>query len=91
VATVAQASGTVSASIKLAGNGESVLITNATSSLAYVRFGSDATVQATTGDTPVLPNSQILLSCSHMISYSATVLGSGTGLVMFTRGNGSSI
>jgi hypothetical protein len=91
VATVAQASGTVSTSIKLAGGGDSVLITNAAPSLAYVRFGSDPTVQATTGDTPVLPNSQILFGCGHFVSYCATVLGSGTGMVMFTRGNGSSI
>ena len=90
-ATVAVASSTVSANAQLAGGGESVLITNPNASLLYVRFGSDATVQATTSDTPVLPNSRILLRCGPLVTYFATILASGSGSVMFTRGDGSSI
>jgi hypothetical protein len=89
-ATVTLASGTSSSTILLAGGGETVLITNPTASLAYVGFGSDPTLQATVGDTPILPNSKILLQCGPLISYCAAIFGSGSGLVMFTRGDGSS-
>lgn len=75
-----------------------MLITNTTSSLAYIKFGSDPSVQAvvptvlgTTGDTPILPNSKILLRCGPLVTYCAAILGSGSGSVMFTRGDGSSI
>jgi hypothetical protein len=90
-ATVTVASSTASANAPLAAGGESVLITNPNSALLYVRFGSDPTVQATTGDTPVLPNSRILLRCGPLVSHFATILASGSGSVMFTRGDGSNI
>jgi hypothetical protein len=90
-ATVVIASSTASANAQLAGGGESVLITNPTASLLYVRFGTDPTVLATTGDTPILPNSKILLRCGPLVSYFATILASGSGTVMFTRGDGSSV
>lgn len=83
------AASTVSANVKLAGNGDAVLVTNPTASLAYIRFGSDPTIQATIADTPLLPNSKILLRCGHLVSYCATILDSGSGQVMFTRGDGS--
>jgi hypothetical protein len=89
-ATVAVASSTISANAELAIGGDSVLITNPNSSLLYVRFGSYPTVQATTGDTPVLPNSKILLRCGPLVTYFATILASGSGTVMITRGDGSS-
>ena len=90
IATVTLASTTTSAAISLAGGGETVLITNPTASLAYIKLGSDPTLQATSGDMPVLPNSTILLRCGPLVSYCAAVLGSGTGPVIFTRGHGSS-
>jgi hypothetical protein len=89
VATVAMASGIVSTNVQLAGGGETILITNPTTSLAYVRFGSDSTVQATITDTPLLPNSRILLRCGPMVTYCAAILSSGNGSIMFTRGDGS--
>jgi hypothetical protein len=82
---------TVSSNIQLAGAGETLLITNPTSSLAYIRFGSDPSVQCTTLDTPLLPNSKILLRCGPLVLYCAAMLGSGSGLIMFTRGDGSNI
>jgi hypothetical protein len=91
IATVTLACGTVSANIQLMAGGESLLVTNSTSSLAFVRFGSDNTVAATTSDTPILPNSKILLRCGYFVSYCAAVLGSGSGSMMITRGDGSSI
>jgi hypothetical protein len=88
-ATVAIASGAVSANVQLTGGGESVLITNPTTSLAYVRFGSDPTVQATVSDTPILPNSKILFRCGPLVSYCAVILGSGSGVILLTHGDGS--
>jgi hypothetical protein len=97
VTTVALTSSTASANIQLIGSGETVLITNSAPSLAFVRFGSDPTVQATIptvqgtpGDTPVLPNTKLLLRCGPIVSYCAAILNSGSGTVMFTRGDGSS-
>jgi hypothetical protein len=91
MATVTMATSTVSANVQLTTGGESVLITNPNPSLAFVKFGSDPTVQATTGDTPILPNSRLLLRCGPLVSYCAAFLLSGTGSVLFTRGDGSSV
>jgi hypothetical protein len=89
--TVSLSATTTPASIALAGGGDSVLITNAASSIAFVRFGADATVSANTGDMPVLPNSQILIAVNSLIQNAAAVLTSGTGSVYFTRGDGSNL
>ena len=91
MATVAMTSSTASANVQLTAGGESILITNPNPSLAYVRFGSDPTVQATTADTPILPNSKLLLRCGPLVSYCAAILVSGSGSLIFTRGDGSSI
>ena len=87
--TVALSASTSSASIPLAGGGDSVLITNASAAVAFVRFGADASVAATASDTPVLPNARILLGVNSLIGYGAAALTSGTGSVYFTRGDGS--
>jgi hypothetical protein len=87
--TVTLASSTISAVVLLIGGSDTVLVTNPNASLAYVRFGADPGVQATIGDTPVLPNSVLLLRCGPLSSYCAAILGSGTGSLMFTRGDGS--
>ena len=89
VATVAVASGTVTANTRLAGSGDAVLVTNPTASLAYVSFGSDSTAQATTADMPVLPNGRVLLNAGPLVLYCAALLTSGSGSVLFTRGTGS--
>ena len=88
-ATVALAASASSSNTQMPGNGETALITNLASSPAYVRFGSDPGLQATTSDTPVLPNSRILLRCGPLVTYCAAVLISGSGSVLFTRGDGS--
>ncbi len=89
--TVSISASTTSGSVPISGHGDGILVTNSTTSIAYVRFGSDATLQASTGDTPLLAGSHILLRCGPFVSYCAVVLGSGSGLVMFTRGDGSFI
>jgi len=88
--TVTVASSSTSANTFVPSGGDVMMITNPTSALAFVRFGADATVVAGSSDTPVLPNSHILLRCGPKVSYCAAVLTSGSGAVMFTRGDGAS-
>ncbi len=87
--TVTLASSTVSTSALLVGGGDAVLVTNPGISLAFVKFGADPSVQATVADTPILPNSVLLLRCGPLSAYCAAILSSGSGSLMFTRGDGS--
>ncbi len=87
--TVSLSAGTTSAAVQLSGGGESVVVTNATSSLAYVRFGADASVAASTVDMPVMANSRAMLSINSLVNFAAAILASGNGTVLFTRGDGS--
>jgi hypothetical protein len=87
--TVSLAAATTSASIALSGGGDSVVVTNIAASLAYVRFGADPSVAATSVDMPVLPNARVMLGVNSLIHYAAAVLVSGTGSVLLTRGDGS--
>jgi hypothetical protein len=89
--TVALSASTSSTVVALAGGGETIVITNTTTSLAYIRFGADPTVSATNADMPVLANSRVMLSANSLVTYAAGVLVSGTGVVLFTRGDGSFI
>ena len=89
VSTSAIASSAVSANAPMALCGAVVLVTNTTSALAYVKFGMDASLQAATNDTPILPNSRLLLTCGNLATYCASILASGSGAVLFTRGHGS--
>jgi hypothetical protein len=88
-ATVSVNAGTTSASVQLAGGGESVVVTNPAASLAYIRFGGDPSVTASSGDMPVLPVSRVVLSVNTLITYGAAVFASGSGSILFTRGDGS--
>ncbi len=87
--TVSLSATTASGNVTLAGGGDSVVVTNMAASLAYVRFGSDANVVATATDMPVLPNARVMLGVNSVIGYAAVALVSGTGTVLFTRGDGS--
>ncbi len=87
--TVSLSAGTSSAAIGLAGGGDTVLVTNTSATIAYVRFGADPSVSATTGDMPVLANSRVMLAVNGLVSYAAAVLTAGSGTVLFTRGDGS--
>jgi len=89
--TVSLASGTSSASVALAGGGETVVVTNTTTALAFVRFGADPSVAASPGDMPVLPGTRVMLAANSLITYAAAVLASGSGNVLFTVGDGSFI
>ena len=87
--TVSLAAGATSANVALAGGGDSVVVTNTSAALAYVRFGSDSSVMASVADMPVLANSRVMLSANSLITYAAAILSSGSGAVFFSRGSGS--
>ena len=87
--TVSLAANSVSANIPLSGGGDTVVVTNPSSVLAYVRFGSDATVAATTTDMPILASSRLILSVNSLITYAAAITSSGSGTILFSRGDGS--
>ncbi len=87
--TVSLSASTSSTAIPLAGGGDTIVVTNTTTSLAYVRFGADPAVSATSADMPVLANSRVMLSANNLVNYAAGVLVGGSGTVLFTRGDGS--
>lgn len=89
--TVSLSAGTSSASVALIGGGESVVVTNISASLAYVRFGADSSVAASNADMPVMANARVMLAVNSLVRYAAAVLASGSGTVLFTRGDGSYI
>jgi hypothetical protein len=80
---------TSSTAVALAGGGESIVVTNTTASLAYIRFGADPSVSASGSDMPVLPNARVMLGVNDLVRYAAAVLVSGNGTILFTRGDGS--
>ena len=89
--TVSVSVSNVSSNTPLSGGGDSIVVTNATTSLGFVRFGSDMTVTASTTDMPVLAGSRVILSINSLISYAAAISPSGSGSILFSRGDGSTI
>ncbi len=87
--TASLSAGTSSAAVSLTGGGESVVVTNTSASLAYVRFGADPSVSATAADMPVMANSRVMLSVNSLVNYGAAILSAGSGTILFTRGDGS--
>ena len=87
--TVSVSAGTTSASMQLTGGGDSIVVTNTSASIAYVRFGADPSVAASIADMPVLSNTHVVLAINSLISYAAVMLTSGSGMVLLTRGDGS--
>jgi hypothetical protein len=87
--TVSVSVSALSANVPLSGGGDTVVVTNTTASLAYIRFGSDSTVAAAVSDMPILGSSKLILSVNSLISYAAAVSPSGSGSVLFSRGDGS--
>ena len=87
--TVSINAGTTSASVPLTGGGDSIVVTNISASLAYIRFGADPSVTASTTDMPVLPNTHVMLAVNSLITYAAAMLASGSGAILLSRGDGS--
>ena len=89
--TVSLNAGIASTTVQLSGGGDSVVVTNPTASLAYVRFGADASVSASPVDMPVMANAKVMLSVNGLVNYAAAVFATGSGSILFTRGDGSYI
>ena len=89
--TVSIAASTTSTNVALPQGGDVVLITNPSAAIAYISFGSDPSVTASSSGVPVLPSSRLLLRCGPLVTWCAAVLSSGTGTVIATRGDGSSV
>ena len=86
--TVAVAASTTAATVALNGGGGAVLIYNATPATAFFRLGGASGLTATVADTPVPPGSRMLVDAGPFVKNAAVVLGSGTGTVYFTLGDG---
>jgi hypothetical protein len=89
--TISVSVGSVSSNAPLSGGGDSIVVTNTTNALAFVRFGSDPTVLASTADMPILAGSRLILSVNSLISYAAAISPTGSGSILFSRGDGSLI
>lgn len=71
---------------KLLTGGNTVLIHNATTSLAFVRFATTSSLIVDTSDIPIPPGATRLLSNGVLKHFAYVVLLSGSGNVYFTRG-----
>lgn len=87
--TVSVTAGSTSVNVPLSGGGDSVVVTNITNSVAYIKFGSDNNTVASVIDMPILPSSKLIISVNSLIRYAAALIPSGTGSIMFSRGDGS--
>lgn len=88
-ATATLAAGTTSTAIALAGSGEAVLVYNASAALAFIRFGMDNRVTATSADMPIPPGSRMLIHAGEFAKTAAAMLASGSGSLYFSRGQGT--
>jgi hypothetical protein len=79
---------TTTSTAVLAGGGHAVLVYNATGATAFFRLGASPALTATTADTPVPPGARMLVDAGPFVNQVAVVLGSGTGAVYFTLGDG---
>lgn len=81
--------GVESASVALAGGGDSVVVTNTSAALAFVRFGADPSVCASAADMPVMANARVMLAVNSLVTHAAALVAAGSGTILFTRGDGS--
>ncbi len=88
-ATATLAAGTSSANIALAGTGEAVLVYNASAAIAFIRFGMDNSVVATSADVPIPPGARMLIHAGEFAKTAAALLASGSGAIYFARGQGT--
>ena len=88
-ATATLAAGTNSSAAALVGTGEAVLVYNAASAVAFIRFGMDDTVVATSADMPIPPASRMLIHAGDFSKTVAAILASGSGTLYFSRGQGT--
>lgn len=89
--TVSIAATTTTTALALSGGGDSVVVTNTSAALAFVRFGADLSVTASSADMPILAGRQAMLAINPLVSHAAAVLLSGSGAILISRGDGSYI
>lgn len=89
------ASGTAASSTQLggqaSGNGScQIQIANTTTAWAYVNFGQIGAVTAATvaASYPVGPGAVVVISVDSEVSGASVILSTGSGNVIFTRGEG---
>jgi hypothetical protein len=89
--TAVVSAGGVSVNTLLTAGGDTVVVTNATGAIIFIKFGSDSLVTASTADFPVLANSAMIFSVNPLVTYAAAIAPSASGNVYFSRGDGSII
>ena len=87
--TVTLAATTTPLAGALVGRGEAVLVYNASTGVAFLRFGTDLTITATLSDVPVPAGTRMLLHAGTIASTVSVVLGGGSGSVYVSRGDGT--
>lgn len=88
--TAQVAASTTSSNVSLSGGGETVLVYNGSSGVAFIRFGVGSSLQATNQDVPVPPGTRMLVHVGGpFVTTVAATLSAGTGTVYFTRGDGT--
>ena len=92
VASVTVAASTTASTGTLPGNGypKNIQISNTTTSWAYVNFGNSTSLAAATVATgyPVPPGAAYVVTISTEVNTVSVILSTGTGNVIFTRGEG---
>ena len=86
--TAAAAASTTVANVTLSGGGGAVLVYNATTAIAFFRLVGASGLTATASDTPLPGGARMLVDAGPFVSNAAVVLGSGSGTVYFTLGDG---
>ena len=80
---------TSAANIILASEGSTALVYNSSTSVGFIRFGTDLTVSASTNDMPIPPGSRVLLEIGSLAQTASVILASGTGKIFVSRGDGT--
>lgn len=86
-ATTTLSATTVSSNVTVSSSSNNVMISNAGSVTVFIKFGSDSSVTATTGDLPVLGGTVQVFSKGGT-SYIAGITGTGSATVYVTGGDG---
>jgi hypothetical protein len=71
------------------GGPDTVLVYNASGSVAFVAFGNGGATAAAAGGYPVPPGASRLIAVNGNVNYAAAVLLTGTGNVFFSFGTGT--
>lgn len=80
---------TSSANANIPEAGESILLTNSGSTLAYVRTGQGSSTAATTADMPLAAGASRIITRSANHDYVAAITASSTTTLLVTAGTGS--